>query len=201
MENSAVENPITETNDIKLFSTYSFSEVAISDETLVGFINISAPGIVPHTCSKISLGRFGKTKTSIVERFIAHLMQHGRNSGKKRMVIRLFRESCAIMARLSKENPIQLLVNACIYAGPRESSARVGRGGSMRRASVDVSPYRRLNVGLRLLAEGIRTTAFKNKKSMPEVIANEIMAAAKNSENSYAVKKREEVERVAKSNR
>lgn len=187
--------------NIKLFNNYSFSDVQVADETLAAFINVSAPGIVPHTCSKISLGRFGKARTSIVERFITHLMQHGRNSGKKRLVIRLFRESCDIMARLTKENPVQLLVNACINAGPRESSARVGRGGSMRRASVDVSPYRRLNIGLRLLGEGIRSTAFKNKKSMPEVIANEIMAAAKNSENSYAVKKKEEVERVAKSNR
>lgn len=186
---------------IKLFNKYSYDNVTVSDETLARFINISAPGIVPHTCSKISLGRFGKAKTSIVERFVTHLMQHGRNSGKKRLAIRLFRESCEIMERLTKENPIQLLVNACINAGPRESSARVGRGGSMRRASVDVSPYRRLNVSLRLLSEGIRNTAFKNKKTMPEVMANEIMAAAKNSENSYAVKKREEIERVAKSNR
>ncbi len=188
-------------DSIKLFNSYSYDDVKVTDETLVGFINISAPGIVPHTCTKISLGRFGKTKTSIVERFVTHLMQHGRNSGKKRLVIRLFREACGIIAKLSKENPIQQLVTACINAGPRESSARVGRGGSMRRASVDVSPYRRLNIGLRLLAEGIRNTAFKNKKSMPEVMANEIMSAAKNSENSYAIKKKEEVERVAKSNR
>lgn len=187
--------------NIKLFNSYSYDDVVVSDETLATFINVNAPGIVPHTCSKISLGRFGKAKTSIVERFVTHLMQHGRNSGKKRMVIRLFREACSIISKLSKENPIQILVNACINAGPRESSARVGRGGSMRRASVDVSPYRRLNVGLRLLAEGIRNTAFKNKKTMSEVIANELMAAAKNSEGSYAVKKKEEIERVAKSNR
>ncbi|ELA42540.1 ribosomal protein S7 [Vittaforma corneae ATCC 50505] len=187
--------------NIKLFNLYPYTEVKVSDETLVPFINVSAPGIFPHTCTKINLGRFGKAKTSIVERFAVHLMQHGRNSGKKRLVIRLFREACVIMHKLTKENPVQLLVDACINAGPRESSSRVGRGGNMKRTSVDVSPYRRLNIALRLLAEGIRTTAFKNKKTMPEIIANEIMAAAKNSQNSYAVKKKEEIERVAKSNR
>lgn len=187
--------------NIKLFNEYAYTGVEVNDETLAPFINISIPGVFPHTCTKINLGRFGKAKTSIVERFVVHLMQHGRNAGKKRMVMKLFREACAIMHRLSKENPIQLLVDACINAGPRESSSRIGRGGSMKRASVDVSPYRRLNVALRLLAEGIRTAAFKNKKTMPEVIANEILGAAKKSQNSYAIKKKEEIERIAKSNR
>lgn len=188
-------------SDIKLFNLYSHTDVVVKDETLEPFINVSMPGVVPHTCTKISLGRFGKARTAITERFIVHLMQHGRNSGKKRLAIRLFKEACGIMHKLTNENPIQLLVDACINAGPRESSARIGRGGSMKRASVDLSPYKRLNVSLRLLAEGIRTTAFKNRKTMPEVIANEIMAAAKNSQSSYAIKKREEIERVAKSNR
>ncbi|KAM0680919.1 hypothetical protein GINT2_000701 [Glugoides intestinalis] len=187
--------------NIKLFNAYPYTEVQVNDETLAPFINVTMPGIVPHTCTKINLGRFGKSRTSIVERFVVHLMQHGRNAGKKRMVIRLFKESCAIMHKFTKENPIQLLVDACINAGPRESSSRIGRGGSMKRASVDVSPYRRLNIALRLLADGIRTTAFKNKKTMPEVMANEIIAAAKNNQNSYAIKKKEEIERVAKSNR
>lgn len=189
------------TGNIKLFNAYDYSEVKVNDITLQPFINVSIPGIVPHTSTKISLGRFGKAKTSIVERFVVHLMQHGRNSGKKRLAIKLFKEACGIMHKLTKENPIQLLVDACINAGPKESSARIGRGGSMKRVSVDVSPCRRLNVALRLLTEGIRTTAFKNKKTMPEVIANEIMGAAKNGQSSYAVKKREEIERVAKSNR
>lgn len=187
--------------NIKLFNLYPYNEVQVNERTLEPFINVSIPSIFPHTSTKINLGRFGKANTSIVERFVTHLMQHGRNSGKKRMVIRLFKEACAIMQKLTNENPVQLLVDACINAGPRESSARIGRGGNVKRSSVDVSPYRRLNISLRLLSEGIRTTAFKNKKTMPEVIANEIIAAAKNSQNSYAVKKKEEIERVAKSNR
>jgi len=187
--------------NIKLFDKFSYTEVSVKDETLAPIINISIPGIVPHTSTKINLGRFGKIHTSIVERFVVHLMQHGRNSGKKRLAIRLFQEACEIMHDRTKENPIQLLVDAVINSGPRESSARVGRGGSMKRSSVDVSPYRRVNVALKYLADAIRSGAFKNHKTMPEVIANELMAAAKNSQNSNAVKKREEVERIAKSNR
>lgn len=186
---------------IQLFNKYDYTGVTVSDETLVNFINISVPGIVPHTSTKINIGRFGKIHTSIVERFVVRLMANGRNTGKKRLVIKLFKEACDIMHELTKENPIQLLTDAVINSGPRESSARVGRSGSMKRSSVDVSPYRRVNIALRLLTDGIRTTAFKNKKTMPQVIAAEIVAAAKNSQNSYAVKKREEAERIAKSNR
>lgn len=189
------------TDQILLFNQFSYADVNVSDETLRSIINISIPGIVPHTSTKVNLGPFGKVHTSIVERFVVHLMKHGRNSGKKRLAIRLFRESCEIMHKLTGTNPIQLLVDAVTNSGPRESSARVGRGGSMKRASVDVSPYRRVNIALRLLSEGIRSTAFKNKKTMPEVIANEVINAAKLSQNSYAVKKREEIERIAKSNR
>jgi len=187
--------------NIKLFGLYSYTDVVVNERTLEPFINVKAPGIYPHTSTKISLGRFGKAQTSIVERFVTHLMQQGRNTGKKRMVIRLFKEACVLMHKFTKENPVQLLVDACINAGPRESSARIGRGGNVKRSSVDVSPYRRLNTSLRLLSEGIESLAKHNKKTMPEVIANEIMAAAKNSQNSYAVKKKEEIERVAKSNR
>lgn len=188
--------------NIKLFNEHSYSEVQVKDETLRNIVNLSIPGIVPHTSTKNNIGRFGKVHTPIVERFVTHLMQHGRNSGKKRMAIRLFKESCEIVHKVTKENPLQLLVDAITNAGPRESSARIGRGGSMKRVSVDVSPYRRVNIALMLLTEGIRETSFKNnKKTLSEIMANEIISAARNNQNSYAVKKREEIERIAKSNR
>lgn len=188
--------------NIKLFNKFAYNDVVVSDQTLAPYINVSLPGIVPHTSTKITLGRFGKARTPIVERFVVHLMCNGRNTGKKRLAIRLFKDACDIMHRITNDNPIQLLVKAVENSGPRESSSRVGRGGSMKRSSVDVSPYRRINVALRLLAEGIRNGAFKNnKKTMPEIMAQEIMSAAKCSQNSYAVKKREEIERIAKSNR
>lgn len=188
-------------NPIKLFYKYSFDDVKVEDESLIKYINIGKAGIVPHTSTKEDLGHFGKSNTSIVERFITHLMRNGRNSGKKRLAIKLFMKACEIIEKKGK-NPIQLLVNAVINAGPREISARIGRGGNMKRASVDVSPYKRINKALQYLTEGMRNQAFKNKKmNMPEIIAFELINAAANNQNSYAVKKKEEVERIAKSNR
>jgi len=43
------------------------------------------------------------------------------------------------------QNPVQVLVDAIINAGPREDSTRIGSAGTVRRQAVDVSPLRRVN--------------------------------------------------------
>jgi small subunit ribosomal protein S5e len=48
---------------------------------------------------------------------------------------------------------------------------------------------------------GAREAAFRNVKSIAECLAEELINAAKGSSNSYAIKKKDELERVAKSNR
>merc|ERR1712217_962397 len=65
----------------------------------------------------------------------------------------------------------------------------------------DVSPLRRVNQAIWLICTGARNAAFRNTKSMSECLADELMNAAKGSSNSYAIKKKDELERVAKSNR
>lgn len=53
------------------------------------------------------------------------------------------------------------------------------------------------------MCKGSRESAFRSHKSMSEVLADEIINAAKGvgQGNSYAVKKKDEIERVAKGNR
>ncbi|CDQ91369.1 unnamed protein product [Oncorhynchus mykiss] len=100
-----------------------------------------------------------------------------------------------------KRNPLQVLVNAIINSGPREDSTRIGRAGTVRRQAVDVSPLRRVNQAIWLLCTGAREAAFRNIKTIAECLADELINAAKGSSNSYAIKKKDELERVAKSNR
>ena len=50
------------------------------------------------------------------------------------------------------------------------------------------------------MTKGSRETAFRTLKTLSECIADEIINAAKGG-NSYAVKKKDEIERVAKGNR
>ena len=52
-----------------------------------------------------------------------------------------------------------------------------------------------------LLCTGAREAAFRNIKTIAECLADELINAAKGSSNSYAIKKKDELERVAKSNR
>eukprot|EP01009_Symbiontida_sp_KSa7_P007711 NODE_4716_length_337_cov_382.913194_g4108_i0.p1 GENE.NODE_4716_length_337_cov_382.913194_g4108_i0~~NODE_4716_length_337_cov_382.913194_g4108_i0.p1 ORF type:complete len:98 (-),score=26.42 NODE_4716_length_337_cov_382.913194_g4108_i0:42-308(-) len=86
-------------------------------------------------------------------------------------------------------------------AGAREDSTRVGTAGIVRRQSVDVSPLRRVNQAIFYITLGARDAAFRNMKTIPECLADELMNAAKGSSNSYAIKKKDEFERVAKANR
>lgn len=120
-----------------------------------------------------------------------------------------------------QENPIQVLINAIVNSGPREDSTRIGAAGVVRRQAVDVSPFRRVNQALHLISIGVRVTcmpltsrcvsdpcprqardaSFRTIKTIAECLADEIVNASKGSSNSYAIKKKDETERVAKANR
>jgi len=128
-------------------------------------------------------------------------MSHGRNNGKKLMAVRIVRHALEIIHLMTGQNPLQVLVNAIQKAGPREDSTRIGSAGVVRRQAVDVSPLRRVNQALYLMTNGARNTAFRNLKSIQECLADEIMNAANDNGNSYAIKKKDEIERVAKANR
>merc|ERR1719326_555939 len=111
------------------------------------------------------------------------------------MAIRIVKHTFDLINLITKENPIQVFVNAVMNAGPREDSTRIGSAGVARRQAVDVSPLRRVNQAIYLLCTGARNSAFRNIKSISECLADEIMNAAKESSNSYAIKKKDEIER------
>merc|ERR1712098_416911 len=145
--------------------------------------------------------RFRKAQCPIVERLACSLMMHGRNNGKKLMAVRIVKHAFEIIHLLTGENPLQVVVNAIINSGPREDSTRIGRAGTVRRQAADVSPLRRVNQAIWLLCTGAREAAFRNIKTIAECLADELINAAKGSSSSYAIKKKDELERVTKSNR
>ncbi|GCC17859.1 hypothetical protein chiPu_0020676 [Chiloscyllium punctatum] len=156
---------------------------------------------LPHSSGRYAAKRFRKAQCPIVERLTNSMMMHGRNNGKKLMTVRIVKHAFEIIHLLTGENPLQVLVNAIINSGPREDSTRIGRAGTVRRQAVDVSPLRRVNQAIWLLCTGAREAAFRNIKTIAECLADELINAAKGSSNSYAIKKKDELERVAKSNR
>jgi len=191
--------------DIKLFQKWSFDDVTVSDISLQDYIAVKQKfryyAYMPHTAGRFNVKRFRKAQTPIVERLTNSLMMHGRNNGKKLLAIRIVQHAFEIIHLLSDKNPIQILVDAIINSGPREDSTRIGSAGTVRRQAVDVSPLRRVNQAIYLLTTGAREAAFRNVKTIAECLADELINAAKGSSNSYAIKKKDELERVAKSNR
>lgn len=183
-----------------LFNRWSFDDVQVGDMSLQDYIS-RTPVYVPHSAGRWQKRKFHKGKMPIIERLANGLMFKGRGNGKKLQACRILRHTFEIIHLMTDQNPIQIAVDAIAKAGPREDSTRVGSGGVVRRQAVDVSPMRRVNEAIYLMCKGARESAFRNVKSMPECLADELVNAAKSSSNSFAIKKKDEVERVAKANR
>lgn len=146
---------------------------------------------VPHTAGRYQSKKFRKALCPIVERLVGSLQFHGRNTGKKVKAIRIVRHAFEIINLLTGKNPLEVLVNAIVQAGPREDSTRIGAGGVVRKQAVDVSPMRRVNQAIYLIAQGVREHAFRSQKSIAEVLADEIINVEKgNLQSSYALKKK-----------
>jgi small subunit ribosomal protein S5e len=190
-------------NEIKLFNKWEYKNVSIQDLSLVSYLSINEKfsQFVPHTSGKYNKKRFNRALCPLVERVACALMMHGRNNGKKLKAIKILKQTFEIIFLLTEKNPIQVLIDAVINSGPREDSTRIGSAGTLRRQAVDVSPFRRINVAIHLLTTGTREAAFRNVKTISECLADELINASKGSSNSYAIKKKDEIERVAKANR
>eukprot|EP00341_Mesodinium_pulex_P009935 CAMPEP_0116916360 /NCGR_PEP_ID=MMETSP0467-20121206/18484_1 /TAXON_ID=283647 /ORGANISM="Mesodinium pulex, Strain SPMC105" /LENGTH=195 /DNA_ID=CAMNT_0004593213 /DNA_START=29 /DNA_END=616 /DNA_ORIENTATION=- len=189
--------------EIKLFGKWALEEVEINDISLVDFIAVKGKNatFVAHTAGRYQRKAFRKAQCPIVERLVCTLMRYGRNAGKKLQACRIVKHTLELINVLTDQNPVQVLIDAITNSGPREDSTRVGSAGVVRRQAVDVSPFRRVNVALYLMASGARDSSFRNIKTISECLADEIINAARGSSNSYAIKKKDEIERVAKANR
>jgi small subunit ribosomal protein S5e len=193
----------------KLFGRWDMDKLLCAEISLVDYIKNTPArfgtfsGIyVPHTAGRYQTKRFRKALCPIVERMACSLMMHGRNNGKKLKAVRVIKQALEIVALLNPDsNPVQVLIDAVKNGGPREDSCKVGSSGTVRRQAVDVSPIRRVNYSIWLITTGARLAAFRNIKSIAECLADEISNCAKESSNSYAIKKKDEIERVAKANR
>jgi small subunit ribosomal protein S7 len=183
-----------------LFEKYDFSEVEVRDPGLVKYINLT-PIIVPHTGARHGNKAFAKHKMNIVERVINEMMRTEVYTGKKNSAFRAVRDAFEVIATRTKQNPVQVLVRAIENAAPREEVTRLRYGGISVPKAVDVAPTRRLDQAIRRITTGSVEASHKSKNSVAQCLADEILKAAKNDMNSFAVAKKEEIERVAKSAR
>jgi len=88
-------------------------------------------------------------------------------------------------------------VRAIENTAPNEDTTRIAYGGVVYHVSVDIAPIRRVDLSLRFISEGVREAAFSAPRSIEETLADEIILASNNDNNSYAIKKKNEQERIA----
>jgi small subunit ribosomal protein S7 len=207
MADANVENTVTATEEVKaagpallLFGMYDMTQVNIKDPSIKRYINLK-PIVVPHTGGKSAARQFNKADIPIVERLINKMMRNETNTGEKMKCYNIVRDAFEIIAARTKQNPVQIFVDAIENAGPREETVRLKYGGINVPKSVDTAPMRRVDQALMFIAAGAEKASFKNKKTVEQALADELMAAAKGDMKSYSVGKKDEKERVAKAAR
>jgi small subunit ribosomal protein S7 len=193
-----MSQPATETP--KLFGEWTFDGITVRDIGLTRYLNIQ-PIYNPHSGGRHEARRFRKSDMNIVERLINNLMKPGGSGGDKIRVTSTLRNAFKIINLKTGKNPIETLVRAVENSAPNEDTTRIGYGGVVYRLAVDISPQRRIDLALRYITRGIREQTFSNRLALEEIIANQLIGAANNDGNTFSIRRKLEVERIALSSR
>ena len=196
-ENTVEEEVVSEPEMpvIPLFGKWDLTEVNIEDTTLEKYINLDAFQ-VPHTGGRHSKKRFGRGNLTVIERFINNLMRTERYTGKKAQAYTVLKNSFEIINSKKKENPAQIMVRALENSAPRAAVVSLRYGGIRVYSGVDVSPTRRVDTAIRNICIGALESS-KKQRSIENALSKELMLASEGNPDSYAVGKKEEIERQA----
>ncbi|KYK19958.1 30S ribosomal protein S7 [Thermoplasmatales archaeon SG8-52-4] len=186
-------------NFFPVLSKYDMKSVKIEDKGLERYINLDTDNI--YNGGIFSNKLFGKSKIPLIERLINNIMRTEHYNGKKIKAYKIVKLTFDIIDKRTKTNPMQVLINALENSAPKEETTRLRFGGISVPKAVDVAPQRRLDIALRNISQGSVNASHKNKKSMEACLADEIIKASKNDVASFAVAKKNDIERVAKSAR
>jgi len=179
---------------IKLFGEWSFEGIDVRDIGLRRYLNLE-PVWLPHSGGRHEARKFRKSRLNIVERFINSLIKPGSSGGDKSRITNSVQTAFKIIHLKTGRNPVEVLVRAIENASPNEDTTRIGYGGVVYRLAVDISPQRRIDIALRFIV------TFGNRKTLEEIVADQLIGAANNEGNNFAIRRKQEVERVALSSR
>jgi len=196
--------------ELLMFGKWDPTDVQIKDIGLVRYISLR-PVLIPHTSGRHAHKRFHKSNVPIVERFVNKMLnagrrkdkktRMGRNAGKKLKALNTLKRVFEMIDYRTGMNPIQVLVTAIENSAPSEETTRISYGGMAYPRSVDVAPQRRIDLALKYLCVGAVRSAHKNAKSFEECIVDELLLAFKSDPGSFAVARKDERERIARSAR
>jgi len=191
--------------NIKLFGRWD-SNVNVNDLGLRPYINLE-PRLLPRSAG-VNRGRFHKSRVHIVERLALHLMVPGHTGKRHRLTSGTFaggfinclsavERALELIEKKENKNPIEVLVRAIENAAVREEIISYQLGSIMAREAVITAPQRRIDKTLRYFAQGAYKKSFHSKKGIEHALAEEILAAYHDSQDSMAMRERDRIEREA----
>ncbi len=127
---------------------------------------------------------------------LAKFMNHVMVSGKKSVAERIVYGALEIVEKKLNKDPIEIFDEALEAVAPlvEVKSRRVG--GATYQVPVEVRPSRRIALAMRWLVDYARS---RGEKAMPQRLAGELLDAVQGK--GGAVKKREDVHRMAEANK
>lgn len=132
-------------------------------------------------------------------KLIAKLINSSMRDGKKSVAQREIYEAFDIVKEKSKEDPLKVFNQALENIRPTMEVRPRRVGGAAYQVPISVRGVRKDSLAIRWLISAARSRSNSEYKTYAEKVAAEIMDAAKSE--GLAVKKRQDVERVAESNR
>jgi small subunit ribosomal protein S7 len=199
---------------MKLFNKWETTGIDFKDLGLKKYVCLDSR-IVPHSFGNTNKESSRKSKILVIERLINKMMRSGQGkkklsgkyirhrlgTGKKEQTIKQVEEAFDYIHKVTKENPVQVLIRAIENSSPREDITKLQKGGITYTQAVDVAPIKRLDEALKNLALASFKNTYNCKLEPSKAIAEEIILASKNDSKSYAVKRKDEIERIAQGSR
>lgn len=186
--------------ECKVFDKWDISGIEVRDPGLANVVSLR-PVIIPYSGGRHEKRKFWKYSVNVVERLANRVAQTARAGGRKAKAVNIVKQAFEIINIQTGRNPVEILVEAIVNSAPREDTTRVSYGGIVYYQSVDISPGRRVDLAIRNIVDGAKRKSFKTRKGMAESLAEEIINAASNSEASFAVSRKIELERHAEASR
>ena len=199
---------------MKLFDKWETKGINFKDAGLAKYMNLEDK-VIPHTFGATNKEASRKTKINVVERLVNKMMRSGQGKkklsgkfvrhrmgcGKKEQMLKVVEDAFEHIHKVTKENPVQVLVTAVEYSAPREDITKLQKGDITYTQSVDLAPIKRLDEALKNISLACFKNTYKNKKEPATALAEEIIDAAKNDQKSFSVKRKDEIERIAQGSR
>jgi len=194
-------------DELLTMGIWDASEVTVSDDGLVRYISLDNI-LAPRSKGRHVEKQFYKAEVPIVERLLnrlyvaghrgqKHYITSGINTGDSEKLWKVIEDAFEIIENETDENPIQVLVDAIENSAPTEEVVTYQRGGVRARKAVIVSPQRRVDLAVRLLAQGAYEKRLTDSDSAAETIAEEIIQASNGNNDIRAVREKERREREA----